>query len=93
MKEYAVQIPFLQSGLGDVLAIRYSDPGSSFALVRWVSSDESIATVDEYGKVYGVAEGTATITVTILPHPSFHQIPSESATATVVVSKEPFVSS
>lgn len=32
--------------------------------VRWVSSDESIAKVDENGKVKGVSEGKVTITVT-----------------------------
>lgn len=32
--------------------------------VNWTSSDASIVTVDESGKVTGVAEGTATITVT-----------------------------
>ena len=32
--------------------------------VIWKSSDESIATVDQTGKVTGVAEGTATITAT-----------------------------
>lgn len=32
--------------------------------VNWTSSDASIATVDESGKVIGVAEGSATITVT-----------------------------
>lgn len=30
----------------------------------WSSSDENVATVDEYGNVYGVAEGTAVITAT-----------------------------
>ncbi len=32
--------------------------------VRWTSSDESIATVDEFGKVTGLQDGTVTITVT-----------------------------
>lgn len=57
---------------------RYVDPGSSFTLtalalpaeapeadriLSWSSSDRSVATVDQTGKVTGVAPGEATITV------------------------------
>ncbi|MCD7808335.1 MAG: Ig-like domain-containing protein, partial [Erysipelotrichaceae bacterium] len=32
--------------------------------VEWSSSNESVVTVDEWGDIYGVGEGTATVTAT-----------------------------
>ncbi len=49
--------------------------------VKWSSSDESIATVNEDGVVTGVKEGTATITATTLDG-------SKTGTATIIVEKE-----
>lgn len=37
---------------------------------RWTSSDTSVATVDSYGNVTGVAEGTCTITATLGQNPA-----------------------
>lgn len=36
----------------------------SFYLLSWKSSDETVATVDENGQVFGISSGTATITAT-----------------------------
>lgn len=38
--------------------------------VTWSSSDETVATVDETGKVHGVASGSVTITATSIENPS-----------------------
>ena len=50
-------------GYGPKLAATV-EPVSATEDVIWTSSDESIATVDAYGKVTGVSAGTATITAT-----------------------------
>ena len=49
--------------------------------VKWSSSDESIATINEDGVVTGVKEGEATITATTLDG-------SKTGTATIIVEKE-----
>ena len=49
--------------LGDVLAIRATD-GKNSVKCSWKSSDESIATVDEWGNVTAENVGNATITAT-----------------------------
>ena len=49
--------------------------------VKWSSSDESIATVDEDGVVTGVKEGEATITATTLDG-------NKTGNATIIVEKE-----
>ena len=46
------------------LELIYDPENASLKTVTWTSSDESIATVDENGKVTAVGDGTATITVT-----------------------------
>ncbi|MCR5450730.1 MAG: Ig-like domain-containing protein [Solobacterium sp.] len=46
------------------LELIYDPENASLKTVTWESSDESVATVDENGKVTAVGDGTATITVT-----------------------------
>ena len=49
--------------LGDVLAVRATD-GKNSVKCGWKSSDESVATVDEWGNVTAENVGNATITAT-----------------------------
>ena len=52
-------------GLGKTLTLHATvEPASATPALTWTSSDESVATVSQDGVVSGVAEGTATITVT-----------------------------
>ena len=53
----------VEAVLGDVLAIRATD-GKNSVKCSWKSSDESIATVDEWGNVTAENVGNATITAT-----------------------------
>jgi uncharacterized protein YjdB len=46
------------------LELIYDPENASLKTVTWESSDDSVATVDENGKVTAVGDGTATITVT-----------------------------
>lgn len=48
------------------LVIPYSE------MYLWSSSNESVATVDQYGIVTGVSEGTAIITATLEQNPKYH---------------------
>ncbi|AZV56066.1 Ig-like domain-containing protein [Clostridium sp. AWRP] len=54
----------LQVGKTDTLTATITPDNATNKNVAWKSSDESIATVDQTGKVTAVKEGTATITAT-----------------------------
>lgn len=54
----------LQVGQTDTLIATITPDNATNKTVTWKSSDESIATVDQTGKVTAVKEGTATITAT-----------------------------
>ena len=68
--------------------------------MKWSSSDLAIATVDEHGKVKGIAEGKATITVISEKYETINNTCSVTVTppaavedavfASVVVSPNPF---
>lgn len=58
------------------------EPSDANQSVRWSSSDPAIATVDDTGKVTGVAAGTATVTASSITDLS----KNESATITVTAS-------
>lgn len=58
--EYVFRLGVAQRGMLEVLIT----PVDSLADVIWSSSDESVATVDQKGKVLGVGAGTAIITCT-----------------------------
>lgn len=61
MKESSVTIPE-----GDDYALEtLVRPATSLAEVTWASSDESVATVDENGRVIGISEGNCEITATV----------------------------
>lgn len=45
-------------------SVTVSPSSATYQTLSWSSSDESVATVDEYGVVYAVDNGTATITAT-----------------------------
>ena len=45
-------------------ALKLSFPSKTYSLYKFESSDESVVTVDESGKLYAVKAGTATVTVT-----------------------------
>lgn len=46
----------------ETLTATLTPSNTTYDTVTWVSSDTSVATVDEDGEVTGVAAGTATIT-------------------------------
>ena len=52
-------------GVGDYETLDIYDAGTTGLSAVWTSSNNSIATVDQNGKVTAVAEGQATITVTV----------------------------
>ncbi|MDR0518638.1 MAG: Ig-like domain-containing protein, partial [Clostridiales Family XIII bacterium] len=52
----------LVKGQSQTLASSYVDPTGKITRIDWGSSDENVATVDENGKVTGIAAGTATVT-------------------------------
>lgn len=45
--------------------VRNVVPANSYSKITWESNDPSIATVDEYGGIYGKKEGTCTVTATL----------------------------
>jgi len=45
------------------LGVEFTPEDTTNKAVEWSSDDEEVATVDEYGTVKGISEGTATITV------------------------------
>ncbi|PJI09331.1 MULTISPECIES: Ig-like domain-containing protein [Clostridium] len=53
-----------QTGNTDQLTAKVTPDDTTNKAVKWTSSDKSIATVDENGKITAVKEGTATITAT-----------------------------
>ena len=57
--------------------------GNAFRSIKFVSSDESVATVDAFGNVTGHKNGT--VTITAIPYGN----PDLSATATVTVMEKP----
>ena len=68
----------IETGIGGVVAL--SATTNTPATVTWVSSDETVATVDELGRVTAVATGTATITAS-----TYHGV---EATCEVTVTNE-----
>lgn len=54
----------LGKGTSETLTATIAPTNATNKKVTWMSSDEAVATVDASGKVTGVANGTATITVT-----------------------------
>jgi len=55
----------LEIGETTFLSLNISPSGATNQLASWVSSDNSVATVDAAGSVTGVGKGTATITATV----------------------------
>ena len=55
----------LKVGKSKVLTLTISPERADIASVVWTSSDETVATVDQNGKVTAVHKGNATITVTV----------------------------
>lgn len=55
----------LEIGETTFLSLTISPSGATNQLAGWVSSDNSVATVDAAGNVTGVGKGTATITATV----------------------------
>lgn len=71
VKTAVVEVSFLDKSLGrlDVgnyyqLTYEFNEGADDGTEVTFASSDESIATVDDEGKVFGVSAGTVTITIT-----------------------------
>ncbi len=62
--EFALPMVTLQAGNTATLKATVTPSGASETL-SWISSNTGVATVDQNGVVTGVAEGTATITVTL----------------------------
>ena len=56
---------YSEIGLKEEVVIEYNITGGVEASNEFASSDESIATVDDFGYVYGKKAGEATITVTV----------------------------
>lgn len=56
----------VRMGLSIKLNVIFTPEGSYSSSVRWESSDESIATVDQNGNVSGLKAGTATITASTI---------------------------
>lgn len=56
----------VRMGLSIKLNVTFTPEGSYSSSVRWESSDESIATVDQNGNVRGLKAGTATITASTI---------------------------
>ena len=59
-----VENPTIATGKTLQLNVTF-EPFGATGVATWSSSDETIATVDENGKVKGISEGTATITATL----------------------------
>ena len=70
----SISIPATETltiGGSKTLTVTYSpDNANAGKELSWESSDESVATVDQNGKVSGVKEGTATVTATSTTNPS-----------------------
>lgn len=73
----------LQTGETDTLVATVTPENATNKNVKWTSSDPSIATVDENGKVTAIKEGTATITATTTDGSNL------SASCTVTVTSVP----
>ena len=71
----------LTTGKSDTLTATVAPANASNKAVSWASSNTSVATVDQNGKVTAVSAGTATITVTTVDG-------SKTATCTVTVEDE-----
>jgi Bacterial surface proteins containing Ig-like domains len=56
----------LKTGETFKLDVTFTPENVTFKTVKWESSEENVATVDDKGKVTAIAEGTATITVSTL---------------------------
>lgn len=54
----------IEKGESDKLTVSVLPSNAFNVKLIWSSSDEDVATVDQYGNVYGVSGGSATITVT-----------------------------
>lgn len=76
----------LEVGKSATLVATVEPPNAANKTVTWTSSDDTICTVDSSGKVTGVAEGTATITVTTVEGNY-----SASCQVTVVAAPEPTI--
>lgn len=74
----------LTKGATETLTAAVAPADTTFKTVRWSSSDPSIATVDENGKVTAVGPGTATITATAT-NGTADTADDKSATCTVTV--------
>ena len=74
----------LTKGATETLTAAVAPADTTFKTVRWSSSDPSIATVDENGKVTAVGPGTATITAAAT-NGTADTADDKSATCTVTV--------
>ena len=70
--------PYVPVGLSYTLGKTIEPIDAYYSSVNWSSNDNSVVTVDSYGKLTGVSEGTTTVTASI---------DSASDTATVTVYK------
>ena len=97
----------VEIGVDSTLKATVSPSNALDKTVRWSSSDENVATVDETGKVTGIGEGNAVITVTtndgeftdtcdvrVIPHVhDINKVGGTSATCTIPGVKEHYVCS
>jgi len=74
--EMTMEVTDEKTLVAEILPEYHSDPGT----LVWSSSDETVATVDQNGKVTALAEGQANITATLVEDSSF----SASCTVTVI---------
>lgn len=58
----------LNVGEENTLALSYEPKYASTSRVRWLSSDPSVVTVDNAGKIKGIKKGNATITASVDEH-------------------------
>ena len=76
LEKTAVEIPV---GYTEILKATVSPQNATIKEIEWTSSDTSIATVDQNGKVAGVTAGTAIITAKSVDNPTV----SKSCTVTI----------